>query len=148
MSDDNRTDIDNVISKLKVNLNDFEKERRGDALLKTIMRKWCPISNCLLPLVVTHFPSPIAAQSYRFNVLYKGSDPAIVDAIKSGQGSGQFVMKIVKTLQTNDHGRRYAFGRVLSGTLRKGHKVKVITPEEIFHKKVDFERAENVEEKS
>lgn len=126
-----------MISKLKIHLADFEREKSGETLLRLVMKKWCPISDCLLPIVVSHFPSPIAAQSYRFDSIYRGNDQNIIDAIKSGKENGKFVMVITDMLRSNEYGRRYAFGRILSGKLTKGDRVQVTTSEGTFLMKVE-----------
>lgn len=100
------------------------------------MSKWCPVSNCVLSLSISHLPSPILAQKYRFDVIYKGRDQTIIDAIRNGQENGKFVMQISKTLRTNDQGHRYAFGRILSGKLNKGERIRVITDQGTYQKKV------------
>lgn len=124
------------MTKLKIHLSDYEKERSGEVLLRKIMTQWCPLSNCILPVIITHLPSPIVAQRYRFDVLYKGHDQGIIDAIRNGQENGKFVMRITKTLWSNDQHGRYAFGRILSGKLKKGEKVRCITDQGTFLKKV------------
>lgn len=137
MANENRTEVYRIMSKLKIQLEAHEKESRGEVLLRKIMSKWCPLSDCILSLVITHLPSPIVAQRYRFDVIYKGSDHEIIDAIKNGDENGKFVMQVTKTLRTNDRGRRYAFGRVLSGKLKKGERIRCVTDQGItFHKKV------------
>lgn len=122
--------------KLNIQLEDHDKERPGKLLLRKIMAKWCPVPIRVLSVVISHLPSPIEAQMYRFDVIYKGCDQKIIEAIRNGQENGKFVMQITKTLWTNDQGRRYAFGRIYSGKLKKGEKIRVITDQETFHKKV------------
>lgn len=122
--------------KLNIQLEDHDKEQTGKLLLRKIMAKWCPVPICVLSVVISHFPSPIQAQIYRFDVIYKGCDQKIINAIRNGQENGKFVMQITKTLWSNDQGRRYAFGRIYSGKLNKGEKIQVITDQGTFHKKV------------
>lgn len=100
------------------------------------MNKWCPLSECVLSVVIAHLPSPIVAQMYRFDVVYRGVDQEIIDAIKAGQENGKLFVHISKTLRTNDRGRRYAFARIFSGKLNKGERVRVITDQGVHHKKV------------
>ncbi len=136
ISANNRSEIDNIISRLKFHLEDYEKEKSGDALLRKIMGKCCSIPNSILPFVISHFPSPIVAQTYRFDVIFKGRDPELIDAVKNVRENGKFVMQIPKTLGTNDRGRRYAFGRILSGKLNKGDKIRVIADQGTYPNKV------------
>lgn len=132
----NRTEIDKIISKLNIHLEDHEREKSGNKLLHKIMTKWLPLSNCILPIIISQIPSPIIAQKYRFDVIYKGSDVEIIDSIKNMPENGKFFMGISKILWTNDQGRTYAFGRIFSGKLKKGDKIRVVTNEGTFNKKV------------
>lgn len=100
------------------------------------MNKWCPLSECVLSVVIAHLPSPIVAQTYRSDVVYKGGDQETIDAIKAGQENGKLFVHISKMLWTSDGGRRYAFGRILSGKLNKGERVRVITDQGVYHNKV------------
>lgn len=103
------------------------------------MRKWFPVSNCILPVIISQIPSPVVAQKYRFDVIYKGTDVEVIDSIKNCKENGKFFMEVTKTLRTNDQGGRYAFGRIFSGKLKKGDKIRVITNEGTFDKKVYIE---------
>lgn len=130
------TEIDKILLKLNIHLEDYERNKNGKSLLHKILTKWLPVSNCILPIIISQLPSPIIAQKYRIDVIYKGSDEEVIDSIKNTQENGKFVMEISKTLRTNDQGRRYAFGRIFSGRLKKGDLIRVVTNEGTFNKKV------------
>ena len=44
----------------------------GKPLLKKVMQKWLPAGDTLLQMISIHLPSPVTAQKYRMELLYKG----------------------------------------------------------------------------
>jgi elongation factor 2 len=113
--------------KLNVKLTAEEKELFGKPLLKTIMRKWLPAGDALLQMIVIHLPSPVTAQKYRMEMLYEGPhDDPCATGIKNCDPKGEVMMYISKMVPTTDKGRFYAFGRVFSGTVATGQKVRIM----------------------
>jgi len=53
-----RQRLDRMISMLGVNLNQEERNLQGIDLLKVILAKWMPLSECVLKMMVTHLPPP------------------------------------------------------------------------------------------
>ncbi|KAL4227326.1 Elongation factor 2 [Mactra antiquata] len=129
--------------KLGVKLTADEKELYGKALLKVMMRKWLPAGDALLQMIVIHLPSPVTAQKYRTELLYEGplDDPCAVGT-KNCDPQGELMMYISKMVPTSDKGRFYAFGRVFSGTVATGQKVRIMGPNYKPGKKEDlFEKS-------
>merc|ERR1712060_921323 len=74
-------------------------------------------------------PSPRVAQKYRVENLYEGPmDDAAAAAIRACDASSGLMMYISKMVPTSDKGRFYAFGRVFSGTVATGQKVRIQGP--------------------
>lgn len=83
----------------------------------------------LLEIIITKLPSPKVAQSYRAGYLYEGPiDDACGQAIKNCDASGPLMVFVSKMFPTKDKGRFYAFGRVFSGTVKTGQKVRIMGP--------------------
>ena len=40
--------------------------------MQAVMKKWLPIGDTILKMITIHLPSPITAQKYRMELLYKG----------------------------------------------------------------------------
>jgi len=107
--------------------------------LKRCMQKWLPAHEALLEMMVDHLPSPAKAQSYRYDTLYSGPvDDAYATGIKNCDASGPLMCYISKMVPAADKGRFYAFGRVFSGTIKTGQKVKIMGPNYVFGKKDDL----------
>jgi elongation factor 2 len=121
-----------MLTSLGIKLSSEDKELQGKKLLKCIMQKWLPAADALLQMIVTHLPSPTKAQNYRAETLYTGPVGADGDvffkAIKECDPKGPMCLYISKMVPTADKGRFIAFGRVFSGTVKTGQKVRIMGP--------------------
>ena len=91
------------------------------------MSKWLPAADCLLEMMVLHLPSPRQAQKYRTSYLYEGpQEDVIAEAMRACDPKGPLMIYISKMVPSTDKGRFYAFGRVFSGTVASGQKVRIM----------------------
>jgi len=135
-------DVEGLIKmceKLNVKLSSDEKDLRQKKLMKCVMQKFLPAADALLEMLVVHLPSPRAAQKYRVDALYEGpqDDPCAI-AIRDCDPDGPLMLYISKMVPTTDKGRFYAFGRVFSGTVKTGQKVRIMGPNYVPGKKDDL----------
>jgi len=131
--------IDKLIKHTKVKIKAEEREKEGKPLLKTFMRNWLPAGETLLQMITIHLPSPVTAQKYRCEMLYEGpQDDEVAVALKACDPSGPLMMYVSKMVPTSDKGRFYAFGRVFSGTVATGQKVRIMGPNFVPGKKDDL----------
>jgi len=106
-----------------------DKDLRGKPQLKCFMRNWLPAGETLLQMIAIHLPSPLTAQNYRAEMLYEGpQDDDVAKAIRACDASGPLMAYVSKMVPTSDKGRFYAFGRVFSGTIATGQKVRIMGP--------------------
>jgi elongation factor 2 len=91
------------------------------------MAKWLPAADCILEMMIRHLPSPVEAQKYRTEYLYEGDihDECAKSMIRCDP-KGPVVIYISKMVP--DGNRFYAFGRIFSGTITPGQKVKILGP--------------------
>ena len=131
--------IPTLLEKLDIKLASDEKDLQGKALLKVVMRKFLPAADALLEMMILHLPSPVTAQKYRMETLYEGPpDDEAAIAIRDCDPKGPLMMYISKMVPTTDKGRFNAFGRVFSGTVRSGLKVRIQGPHYTPGKKDDL----------
>jgi len=118
-----------MLKSLNLALKSDEKDISGKPLLKIIMKRWLPAAEAILEMMVLHLPSPVTAQKYRVENLYEGPmDDECATAIRTCDQNGPLMVYISKMVPTSDKGRFYAFGRVFSGTVRTGMKVRIMGP--------------------
>ncbi|PWA67417.1 hypothetical protein CTI12_AA318640 [Artemisia annua] len=91
--------------------------------------KWLPAVN-LLAMMILHLPSPCTAQIYRVENLYDGSsDDVYANAIRNCDPNGPLMFYLSKVIPaSNESGRFFAFGRVFSGKVSPGMKVRIMGP--------------------
>ncbi|KAH7044716.1 P-loop containing nucleoside triphosphate hydrolase protein [Linnemannia elongata] len=124
-----------MLEKLDITLKNDEKEMEGKLLLKTVMKKFLPAGEALLEMIVIHLPSPVTAQKYRVENLYEGPQD---DECAKGIATCDPQRSPHVMVPTSDKGRFYAFGRVFSGTVRAGLKVRIQGPNFIPGTKTDL----------
>ncbi|CAJ1965848.1 unnamed protein product [Cylindrotheca closterium] len=133
--------VKKMLKAIGVELKSDEKELVGKQLLKRVMQKWLPAGDTVLEMIVLHLPSPARAQKYRVETLYDGPlDDKTAQAIRTCDTSegAPLCMYISKMVPTSDKGRFYAFGRVFSGTIATGQKVRIMGPNYVPGKKTEL----------
>merc|ERR1712176_48628 len=127
--DDQKEKYEKMMTTLGIVLKGDDKALQGKPLMKRTMQIWINAADTLLSMIVTKLPSPKAAQKYRVENLYEGPmDDEAAKAIRSCDKSGALMMYVSKMVPTSDKGRFYAFGRVFSGTIATGQKVRIQGP--------------------
>merc|ERR1711988_1807704 len=126
---DDKPKYEKMMGTLGIVLKGDEKALTGKPLMKRTMQIWINAADTLLAMIVTKLPSPRVAQKYRVENLYEGPmDDAAANAIRSCDPAGPLMMYVSKMVPTSDKGRFYAFGRVFSGTIATGAKVRIQGP--------------------
>merc|ERR1719367_1103681 len=124
--DEQKDKYEKMMGTLGIALKGDDKALQGKPLMKRTMQIWINAADTLLAMIVTKLPSPRAAQKYRVENLYEGPmDDAAANAIRACDAAGPVMMYVSKMVPTSDKGRFYAFGRVFSGTIATGQKVRI-----------------------
>ena len=133
-----KDEIPTLLEKLEIKLLAEERDLEGKQLLKCVMRKFLPAGDALLEMICINLPSPVTAQRYRVETLYEGPlDDESAIAIRDCDPKGPLMVYISKMVPTSDKGRFYAFGRVFSGTVSSGPKIRIQGPNFVPGKKED-----------
>merc|ERR1712005_13435 len=128
MSDD-KAKYEKMMTTLGITLKGDDKQLTGKPLMERTMQIWINAADTLLSMIVSKLPSPVTAQKYRVENLYEGPlDDAAANAIRACDPAGGLMMYVSKMVPTSDKGRFHAFGRVFSGTIATGSKVRIQGP--------------------
>ena len=131
--------VEKMLTTLEIVLKADEKTLTGKHLMKAIFQKWINAADALLEMIIMKLPSPVKAQKYRAAYLYEGpNDDVSYNAIKNCDKEGPLMCFISKMVPTNDKGRFYAFGRVFSGVISTGQKVRIMGPNYVPGSKNDL----------
>ncbi|KAI0035137.1 Calreticulin family-domain-containing protein [Vararia minispora EC-137] len=96
-------------------------------LLKAVLDQFFGPSSGLIDMIVEHIPNPIEAAANKVEGTYSGPMSSdLAETMKAGKADGPVMVHITKLYHTTDAQSFRAFGRVFSGTLRKGAGVKVL----------------------
>ena len=139
--DEKHGKVKKMLTAIGVELKGEEKDLVGKPLLKRVMQKWLPAGDAILEMIVLHLPSPAEAQKYRVNNLYEGPlDDKTATAIRNcdNSASAPLCMYVSKMVPTTDKSRFYAFGRVFSGRIKTGQKVRIMGPNYTVGRKTDL----------
>merc|ERR1712032_1615435 len=136
---DQKEKYEKMMTTLGIVLKGDEKQLTGKPLMKRTMGIWINAADTLLSMIVTRLPSPRVAQKYRVENLYEGpQDDTAANAIRDCKADGPLMVYVSKMVPTSDKGRFYAFGRVFSGTIATGQKVRIMGPNYQPGKKSDL----------
>ena len=131
--------VDKMLKTLEITLKNDERSLQGKHLMKNVFQKWINAAEALLEMIILKLPSPVKAQNYRAAYLYEGPiDDASGQSIKKCDKDGPLMVFISKMVPTNDKGRFYAFGRVFSGVISTGQKVRIMGPNYVPGSKNDL----------
>merc|ERR1719460_1021784 len=126
---DDKAKYEKMMTSLGITLKGDDKNLVGKPLMKRTMQIWINAADTLLSMIATKLPSPRQAQKYRTETLYEGPlDDTAAKAMMACDPAGPLMMYISKMVPTSDKGRFHAFGRVFSGTVATGQKVRIQGP--------------------
>merc|ERR1719272_2020578 len=127
--DGQKEKYEKMMGTLGITLKGDDRQLEGKPLMKRTMQIWINAADTLLSMIVTKLPSPRVAQKYRVENLYEGPmDDEAAKAIRTCDKDGPLMMYVSKMVPTSDKGRFFAFGRVFSGTVATGQRVRIQGP--------------------
>lgn len=139
---ENIEEVLKITTSQDIKLSSEEKELRGKDMVRNIFMKWINAGNTIFEMIVMKLPSPREAQRYRTAQLYEGpQDDICAEAMRNCDPNGPLMIYISKQVLAPRSNRFYAFGRVFSGTVRVGQKVRIMGPNYVPGKTQDLHSA-------
>ena len=111
----------NMMKKKNVSFKDIIEAYQNDK--RDELKKKAPLHEAVLDMVVNHLPDPKTAQKYRIPKLWQGEiDSSLGKHLLNCDSDAPLVFVVTKMMVDPQAGE-IAFGRVFSGTLKKGQNV-------------------------
>ncbi len=85
-----------------------------------------PLYSAVLEMIVNHIPNPLTAQKYRIPIIWNGDkEEPIFKQMTDCDKNGEFAM-MVTDVSVDKHAGDIATGRIYSGEISKGKKVRLV----------------------
>ncbi|KOS13637.1 p-loop containing nucleoside triphosphate hydrolase protein [Malassezia pachydermatis] len=97
-------------------------------LLKLVLQQFVGRSTGLVDMLVEHIPSALDGAAAKVRTLTGPSESRLAQAVKACDAQGPLLVQIAKLFPTSDASAFRAWGRVLSGTVQQGQRIKVLGP--------------------
>ncbi len=124
--------IEGLCSEIGVVLSKAELAMDAKPLLRLILSRFFSTSaSAIVHALVAHLPSPVAAAPAKAHHTYSGplaASSAIARGMLYCEAKAPLMVQIAKSYVRADCATFDSFGRVLSGTVRVGDKVRVLGP--------------------
>ncbi|RUS27799.1 hypothetical protein BC938DRAFT_482716 [Jimgerdemannia flammicorona] len=96
-------------------------------LLRLVLAQFFGPPNGFIDMIVQHVPSPAANAVSKTEHIYTGpQDTVVAKAMRDCDANGPLMIHITKLYSTEDATGFDAFGRVMSGTVKRGQMVRVL----------------------
>eukprot|EP01042_Synura_sphagnicola_P002741 gene2741-3339_t len=124
---ENPEDLMVVLKQLGINLKHKEIHYDAKPLLRLVMSKFFGYPRGLVDMVVQHVPSPVQGAELKVTSHYSGYQSSdIAHAMLKCDRSAPLMVNVTKLYNTPDGNEFLALGRIYSGTVTKGQRVKVL----------------------
>jgi U5 small nuclear ribonucleoprotein component len=90
------------------------------------MKKYLGAPRCLVQSLIEHIDLPSQGANRVVRNYYKGSAGEFKDSVSKGQADGPLLINAVKLYHNKDYKSFNVFGRIFSGIIRKGDKLRIM----------------------
>ena len=117
-----------IIKKLGIYLHKKDFSLDIKPLLKLVLVKTFGSVSCLVDSMVEHFPNAQEGTKRLVSHYYRNSsdDQVIPERLSKCDAKEPLCLNVVKLIYNDVTGGFYSFGRILSGTLKRGDEVRVL----------------------
>ncbi|KAH7886236.1 Calreticulin family-domain-containing protein [Phlebopus sp. FC_14] len=120
-------DLKVTLAQLNITLKPVMYKMDVRPLLKVVLDQFFGPATGLVDMIVEHIPSPLEGTALKVERTYTGPQTSeVATSMKACDVDAPVVVHVAKLYHTTDAQSFRAFGRVMSGTLRKGSQIKVL----------------------
>ncbi|KAI0050624.1 Calreticulin-domain-containing protein [Auriscalpium vulgare] len=119
--------LKNTLTGLNIHLKPVMYKMDVRPLLKAVLDQFFGTSTGLVDMIVECIPNPVEAAADKVERTYTGPITSdLATSLKTSDPQGPVVVHVTKLYHTTDAQSFRAFGRVFSGTVKKGMDIKVL----------------------
>lgn len=127
-------ELSRVLNELHISLTKQELQMDAAPLLKRVMSQFFPSHGGLVTSLVETVPTPLIATKEKVDRCWLGDrESSLYKAMCDCDPKGPLVINIVKMIHNQDASDFMAFGRILSGTVKKDMEVDVLGERYVIH---------------
>src|SRR5579862_9162198 len=116
-----------TLKSLNIQLKDNVYKWDSRDLLRVVCHEFFGNSSGLVEAMLRHIPNPVENAPSKIERTYTGpQDTALAESLRNCDPEGPLMVSVTKLFSSTDAKTFTAFGRVMSGTLRRGDKVRVL----------------------
>jgi 116 kDa U5 small nuclear ribonucleoprotein component len=116
-----------TLKSLKITIKDNVYKADARDLLKVVCQAFFGLSGGFVDAMLSHIPDPVTNAKVKAERMYTGPQDGVVgEAIRTCDPEGPLTVHVTKLYSSTDAKTFQAFGRVMSGTLRRGDQVRVL----------------------
>ncbi|KIJ66437.1 hypothetical protein HYDPIDRAFT_86316 [Hydnomerulius pinastri MD-312] len=120
-------DLKKTLASLRITLKPVMYKMDVRPLLKAVLDQFFGPATGLVDMIVEHIPSPVQGAAAKVERTYTGPQTSGVAAsMRACDVEGPVMVQVTKLYHTTDAQSFRAYGRVMSGTLRKNSQIKVL----------------------
>ncbi|KAK1442820.1 translation elongation factor-related protein [Babesia gibsoni] len=130
VSSDERDELTPILEQLGVTLRSSDYKMETAKILQKVFKDMFNDPSGFVNFVVENIPSPVEAARHKLDILYTGErNTRICKDIAKCNPDGQLMIFTVKNYYRLNGSTFDVFGRVMSGTVHKGQRVKILGEE-------------------
>ncbi|MCQ2816374.1 MAG: 116 kDa U5 small nuclear ribonucleoprotein component [archaeon] len=124
---EDKENLKDILSELGIGLKDSEYKMDPKPLLKTISYKFLGHYSSLVDSCIEHIIDSNEGNKIKVRTLYTGNkNTSIYKQISKCEEKGPLLCVVYKLYHNEDHSSFYLFGRILSGNINEGDKLKIM----------------------
>lgn len=120
-------DLKYTLKQINVHLDEKEINLDPRPLLKLVLSRYFGLPKGFMSMVQKHIPSPIEGAAVKIERDYTGYQTShLAMAMKECKAEGPLMINVVKMYNNPEGNKFMSLGRIYSGTITKGQRVKVL----------------------
>lgn len=115
-----------LATNLEVQLSPEEYRLNIKSMIKLIFSRYFKANTCFVSTIIQHIRTPTSRAQAIMQKFYRGPSSDFKTQVSKGSSQGPLLVHTVKMYHKNDYKTFDVWGRVISGTLKKRDKLRIL----------------------